>query len=70
MSKFIVLSVDHDQQQAFADAADATSHDAALQTVFKYREYCCHGAAYTPTELRELADRCERSSVDFFEEVT
>ena len=70
MSKFIVLSVDHQQQQAFVDVTDATSHDVALETVLRYREYCCHGAAYTPTELRELADRCERSPVDFYEEVT
>ena len=69
MSKFIVLTVDHDEQQTFVDVTEAASPDAALETVLKYRDYCCHGAAYTPAELRELADRSETSPVDFFEEV-
>lgn len=69
MSKFIVLSVDHDQQQAFVDFAEAGSRDAALETVLKYRDDCCRGVAYTAAELREIADRSETDSVNFFEEV-
>ena len=69
MSKFIVLSVDHDQQQAFIDFAEAGSRDAPLETVLKYRDYCCHGVAYTAAELREFADRSETDPVNFFEEV-
>ena len=69
MSRFIVLTVDHEEHQAFTDVTEAASRDAALQTVLEYRDYCCHGAAYTAAELRELADRSEIGSVDFFEEV-
>ena len=69
MSRFIVLTVDHDEQQTFVDVTEAASRDAALQTVLDCREYCCHGAAYTPAELRELANRSETCPVDCFEEV-
>ena len=68
MPKLIVFSVDHDEQQAFVDFAQAASREAALATVLRYRDYCCHGAAYTPDELRELAHRCETEPMDFFEE--
>ena len=69
MSRFIVLTVDHNEQQAFVDYADAGNHESALETVLKYRDYCCHGMAYTPAELREFADSCKNNPVDFFEEV-
>ena len=69
MSRFIVLTVDHEEQQAFTDVTEAASRVAALQTVLEHRDYCCHGVAYTVAELHELADRSENSPVDFFEEV-
>ena len=69
MAKFIVFTVDHDQQQAFVDTTSAGSRVAALATVLKYRDYCCHGAAYTPADLRRFADDCETQPADFFEEV-
>ena len=69
MPKFIVFSVDHEQQQAFVDFTQAATTEAALATVLKYRDYCCHGMVYTPDELRDLADRCEKEPMDFFEEV-
>ena len=70
MANFIVFTVDHDQQQAFVDLTSAGSRDTALATVLKYRDYCCHGVAYTPDELRRLADDCETQPIDFFEEVS
>ena len=69
MSRFIVLTVDHEEQQTFVDVTEAAGRDAALQTVLEHRDYCCHGVAYTAAELRELADRSKNSPVDFFEEV-
>ncbi len=69
MATFIVFTVDHDQQHAFVDLTSAGSRDAALDTVLKHRDYCCHGVAYTPAELRQLADDCETQLADFFEEV-
>ena len=69
MATFIVFTVDHDQQQAFVDLMSAGSRDAALDTVLKHRDYCCHGVAYTPDDLRRLADDCETQPADFFEEV-
>ncbi len=69
MSRFIVLTVRHDEQQTLIDVTEAGSRDAALETVLRYRHDCCPGAAYTPTELRALADRSEIIPVDFFEEV-
>jgi hypothetical protein len=69
MANFIVFTVDHDQQQAFVDITNADSAYTALGTVLKYRDYCCHGAAYTPDDLRQLADDCETQPADFFEEV-
>ena len=69
MANFIVFTVDHDQQQAFVDTTNADSGDTALDTVLKYRDYCCYGVAYTPDELRRLADDCETQPADFFEEV-
>ena len=47
MAKFIVFTVDHDEQQAFVDVTSASSRAAVLATVLKYGDYCCHGAAYT-----------------------
>lgn len=69
MAKFIVFTVDHDEQQTFVDFTSADSRTVALATVLKYREYCCHGAAYTPDELRQLADDCHTKPANFFEEV-
>ena len=69
MAKFIVFTVDHDEQQAFVDLTSAGSRDTALATVLKHRDYCCHGAAYTPDDLRRLADECDTQPIDFFEEV-
>ncbi len=70
MANFIVFTVDHDQQQAFVDLTSAESRDAALDTVLKHRDYCCHGVAYTSAELRQLADDCETQPASFFEEVS
>ncbi len=53
----------------FAGGDPAGSRDTALATVLKHRDYCCHGAAYTPDDLRQLADDCETQPADFFEEV-
>ena len=69
MSRFIVLTVDHDEQQTSIDVIEAPSHDAALQTVLGCRDYCCHGAAFTAAELHEHADRSETGPADFFDEV-
>ena len=69
MARFVVFTVDHDQQQAFVDFADASSADAALETVLNYRDYCCHGVACAAAELREFADRSETNPVNIFEEV-
>jgi len=69
MANFIVFTVDHDEQQAFVDMTNADSGYTALGTVLKYRDYCCHGAAYTPADLRRFADDCETQPADFFEEV-
>ena len=69
MANFIVFTVDHDQQQVFVDLTHAGSRNTALGTVLKYRDYCCHGAAYTPADLRRFADDCETQPADFFEEV-
>ncbi len=60
MSKFIVFTVDHDEQQAFVDFTEAATDKNALTQVLDDRYYCCHGAAYTPDELRQLADDCEK----------
>jgi hypothetical protein len=70
MSKLMVTSVVHDPQQAFVDVVDTASHDATLQTVLPCREYRCYGLGYAPAGLRALAERRERGSSDFFEEVT
>jgi hypothetical protein len=70
MATFIVFTVDHDQQQAFVDSTSAGSRDAALDTVLKHRHYCCHGVAYTPDDLRRLADECETQPPSFCEEVS
>jgi len=64
MSQFIVFTVDHDEQQAFCDFAKASDADSALMHILDEREYCCHGAAYSPDALRGLADRCEREVAD------
>ena len=69
MPNFIVLTVDHDEQQAFVDFAEARSPEAALGTVLTYRDYCCHGVAYTAAGLRQFADQADSSPADFFEEV-
>lgn len=69
MAKFIVFTVDHDEQQTFVDVTSAESAAAALATVLKHRDYCCYGVAYTADELRQLADDCETKPADFFEEV-
>ncbi len=69
MANFIVFTVDHDQQQAFVDLTSAASRAAALATVLEYRDYCCHGVAYTPADLRRLAGDCETQPIDFFEEL-
>ena len=66
MPNFIVLTVDHNEQ-AFVDFAEARSPEAALGTVLTHRDHCCHGAAYTAAELRDLADRSESSPADFTE---
>lgn len=70
MCRFVVFTVDHDEQQVFVDFVEAGSHNAALEVVLECRDYCCHGAAFTPAELRGLANRSETGPVDFFEEVT
>ena len=64
MSPFIVFTVDHDEQQAFCDFAGATDAESALMQILAEREYCCHGAAYSPDELRDLADCCEKEVPD------
>jgi hypothetical protein len=69
MANFIVFTVDHDQQQVFVDLTHAGSRNTALGTVLKYRDYCCHGAAYTPADLRRFADDGETQPADFLEEV-
>ena len=69
MAIFIAFTVDHDQQQTFVDITNAGSRAAALATVLKHRDYRCYGAAYTPDDLRQLADDCETRPIDFFEEV-
>jgi hypothetical protein len=69
MANFIVFTVDHDQQQAFVDLTSAGNRGAALAIVLKHRDYCCHGVAYTPADLRRFADDCETQPADFFEEV-
>lgn len=70
MSRYIVFSVDHDQQQAFVDFAEAGRRDAALETALKRRDCCCYGAAFTSAELRVLADRLETETVDLIEEIS
>lgn len=60
MPKFIVFTVDHDEQQAFVNFVEASTDENALSQVLDDRAYCCHGAAYTPDELRELADDSEK----------
>jgi hypothetical protein len=60
MSKFIVFTVDHDEQQSFVDFTKSSTSENALSQVLHNRGYCCHGVAYTPDELRQLADNCEK----------
>ena len=60
MPKFIVFTVDHDEQQTFVDFVEASTEENALSQVLDDRDYCCHGAAFTPDELRELADDSEK----------
>jgi hypothetical protein len=68
MLKFIVLTVDHDEQRIYRDIVEATSHFKALNTVLEHRPYCCYGGAYSAEGLRQIADRSGTSPVDFFEE--
>ncbi len=56
--------MDHDEQQAFCDFVGALDAESALMQILDEREYCCYGAAYSPDELRDLANRCEREVAD------
>ena len=60
MTRFVVFSVDHDEQQASVDFVTASTHEDALGKVLDERQYCCHGQAHTPDELRQLANDCEK----------
>ncbi|MEZ6074047.1 MAG: hypothetical protein R3C10_28160 [Pirellulales bacterium] len=57
--RFIVFTVDPDQQQFFTDFVTAANHESALEEVLGRRDYCVHGGALTAEELRWLADECE-----------
>jgi hypothetical protein len=57
--RFVVITVDSDQQQAFTDCVSAADCGSALEVVLDSRDYCVHGAAFTVDELRGLADECE-----------
>jgi hypothetical protein len=59
MPKFIVFTVDHDEQVAYTDFVDAPDSEEALETALEAQEDCCYGIAWTPDELRELALNCE-----------
>ncbi len=64
MAKFIVVTVDHDEQQTFCDFTSAPDAESALREILDEREDCCHGDAFSPAELRDLADRCEKEVPD------
>jgi hypothetical protein len=57
--RFVVFTVDADEQQMFTDIVSSPDHESALGLVLDNRDYCVHGVAFTADELRELADECE-----------
>ena len=62
MPKFIVFTVDHDEQVAYTEFVDAPDREEALETALEAQEDCCYGIAWTPDELRQLAQNCETQS--------
>ena len=59
MTKFVVFMSDCDEQQSIVDFSDCESREMAIEEHMEAREYVCHAQAYTPAELRSLADEIE-----------
>jgi hypothetical protein len=68
MDKFMVVTVDHDEQEAFVDPVAARNRNTALETALEHRMNCCYGAAFTAKELRDYADDLETHPPDIVEE--
>lgn len=54
MTKYVVFSMDFDEQQTFIDYITAETPDNAAETVLTVREYCQHAQAYTLDELQAV----------------
>ena len=47
---------DHEEQQSIVDFSDCETREQAIKEHMDARDYVCHAQAYTPDELRTLAD--------------
>ena len=58
--RYIVFMSDCDEQQAIVDFSDRETRDEAIEEHMEARDCVCHAQAYTPDELRSLANEIER----------
>jgi hypothetical protein len=59
MQRFLVISYDPQEQQAFCDVVEAQNPNEARGVVDAIRDYAIAVDALTPAELRALADDAE-----------